>query len=105
MDAKSRANFINSVANGQTIPCPSCGMQNKAEGKFCVSCGEELKVPSAENNTPAFAPITENVEQAEETVKVEQTKKAVKYVEPTNVFAEGLPSWSIEPPQVMVRRR
>ena len=29
----------------------------------------------------------------------------VKYVEPESVFAQGLPSWSIEPPQVMVRRR
>lgn len=25
MDAKSKANFINSVAAGTNIPCPKCG--------------------------------------------------------------------------------
>lgn len=40
-----------------------------------------------------------------ETVK-EQGKSAgsSRYVEPNSAFAEGLPAWSIEPPQAMVRR-
>ncbi len=96
MDAKSKANFINSVANGQEIACPQCGTQNKTDSKFCISCGQELNISSQPDNAPAFAPAAEPV--------VEETVKAVKYVEPANVFAQGLPSWSIEPPQVMVRR-
>lgn len=94
MDAKSRANFINSVASGINVPCPKCGTTNKSDSKFCISCGAGITVPTeAQNNAPAFAPAQE------------APAKAVKYVEPTNVFAQGLPDWSVEPPQVMVRRR
>ena len=93
MDAKSRANFINSVASGANIPCPKCGTSNKSDSKFCISCGAEIAVPQeAQNNAPAFEPANE------------APAKVVKYVEPSNVFAQGLPNWSIEPPQVMVRR-
>ena len=91
MDAKSKANFINSVAAGTNIPCPKCGANNKADSKFCISCGEEIVVPKADN-TPAFAPAKET------------PAKVAKYVEPSSAFAEGLHAWSIEPPQVMVRR-
>lgn len=95
MDAKSRANFINSVAAGKEIPCPKCGASNKADSKFCISCGAEITVPqTVANNKPAF-------EQAKETAA---PAKAPRYVEPSNVFAKGLPEWSIEPPQVMIRR-
>ena len=45
------------------------------------------------NSAPAFATV------AEEAAPVVE-----KYVEPVSVFAEGLPSWDIVPPQVMVRR-
>ena len=96
MDAKTRANFINSVAAGTSIPCPKCGASNKSDSKFCISCGAEIGAPNANaSNTPAFKPAKETVMPA----------KAARYVEPNNVFAEGLPAWSIEPPQVMVRRR
>ena len=91
MDAKSKANFINSVAAGTNIPCPKCGANNKADSKFCISCGEEIVVPKADN-TPAFAPAQETPAQV------------ANYVEPRGAFAEGLPAWSSEPPQVMVRR-
>lgn len=94
MDAKSRANFINSVASGANVPCPKCGTSNKSDSKFCFSCGAEITVPQeTQNNTPAFEPAKETT-----------PAKAVKYMEPNNVFAQGLPNWSIEPPQVMVRR-
>ena len=94
MDAKSKANFINSAANGQEKTCPYCGAENKADSKFCFSCGKEMVITSEVDNTPAFAPASETVEE----------KSSTKYVEPSSVFAQGLPSWSLEPPQVMVRR-
>lgn len=43
MDAKMRANFINSVAGGQKIPCPSCNTLNNADASFCITCGRPLK--------------------------------------------------------------
>lgn len=94
MDAKTKANFINSVAAGTNIPCSKCGASNIPDSKFCVSCGGELDVPNAVN-TPAFKPAKETAASA----------KPSKYVEPNNAFADGLPAWSIEPPQIMVRRR
>lgn len=96
MDAKSKANFINSVASGEGIPCPKCSAMNKPDSRFCIACGAELvkQEVSTQNSAPAFSQVKET--------KVEQICN--KYVEPESVFAQGLPSWSIEPPQVMVRR-
>ncbi len=95
MDAKSKANFINSVATGISIPCPKCGTTNESDSKFCISCGAELSTPqTSQTNAPAFEQVKEQ----------EAPVQTSKYVEPNNVFAEGLPDWSIEPPQVMVRR-
>jgi len=94
MDAKSRADFINSVASGANIPCPKCGTNNKSDSEFCISCGAGINVSQETQNTPAF-----------ESTKETAPAKTIKYVEPNNVFAQGLPEWSIEPPQVMVRRR
>lgn len=53
MDAKSRANFINSVAAGQKIPCPNCNAANEPDARFCVICGAKL---TRENRpaAPAF---------------------------------------------------
>lgn len=96
MDAKSKANFINSVASGANVPCPKCGASNKGDSKFCFSCGAEIiSSQAAVNNSPAFAPAKETATPI----------KTSRYVEPDNVFAQGLPAWDIEPPQVMVRRR
>lgn len=95
MDAKSRANFINSIASGANVPCPKCGASNKTDSKLCISCGAELSTPqTTTENAPAFAPAKEAVAPA----------KTSRYIEPSNVFAQGLPAWNIEPPQVMVRR-
>ena len=158
MDAKSKANFINSVAGGQGIPCPNCSTLNEADSKFCIACGTPLTQKKPENAvpfataepvqeptpTPAAAPSQEKepVPAAEpsqqpfptaepsqqqpfaaaepsrppvrprpvqsRTKQAEQPKSAApteKYVEPESVFAEGLPSWDIEPPQVVVRRK
>lgn len=94
MDTKSRADFINSVASRTDVSCPKCGAKNKADNKFCVSCGAEMAASRKVQDAPAFKP-------AKEAAPV----KTVKYVEPNNVFAQGLPDWSVEPPQVVVRRR
>lgn len=92
MDAKSKANFINSVASGAVVPCPKCNASNKPDAKNCEVCGEALVAPAEANNAPAF-----------ESAKA-PAAAPVKYEEPNNVFAKGLPEWSLEPPQVMVRR-
>lgn len=89
MDAKSKAIFINSVADGKEIACPSCGTINKADGKYCIACGKALAESPATEPKPAFTAVTE---------------KKSTYVEPRSVFAQGLPEWSLEPPQVIVRR-
>ena len=95
MDAKSRANFINSVAAGNSVSCPKCGTANEQDSKYCISCGAELSEPqTTQTNTPVF----EQIKEQEAPVQTSQ------YAEPNNVFAKGLPDWSIEPPQVMVRR-
>lgn len=42
MDAKSKANFINSVVAGQKIPCPNCNALNDADSIYCFSCGTQI---------------------------------------------------------------
>ena len=130
MDAKSKAAFINSVAAGDQKPCPKCNQLNSASAKFCRFCGQKLeenaqaapepvKVPE-----PAAAPEPVKVPEpaaAPEPVKVPEPAAAPEPVqtpssapvfetveernEPVSVFAEGLPDWNIEPPQIMVRRK
>ena len=97
MDAKSKADFINSVSAGETIPCPKCNTANKSDDEFCISCGTKLTGEVSSNEDQALAPISGNSQQIKEEIR--------EYVEPESVFAEGLPSWDIVPPQVMVRRR
>jgi hypothetical protein len=43
MDAKMRADFVNSVASGQKVPCPVCNTLNDLDGSFCIACGHSLK--------------------------------------------------------------
>lgn len=148
MNAKSKADFINSVAAGSTIPCPQCGMVNESDSKFCVSCGTKLSPPQKpqvhelafeqvkeedpyksafgqvkeeDPYKPAFGQVKEEkpykpaFEQAKEKESYAPSSEEVKeremfaqvsqYVERSNALAEGLPEWTIEPPQVMVRRR
>lgn len=107
MDAKSRANFINSVASGQNMPCPKCNTLNEANSKFCASCGTPLE-KKAESSIVPFASVkkTEEVKKAADTKEPVKVAKPVEgYEEPEGIFADGLPAWNIEPPQVMVRRK
>lgn len=98
MDVKSKANFINSVAAGQTVPCPQCGTANESDSNFCYSCGFKLKV--AVSNDASEAVAFKSVEE-----KLQQTQSNLTDIDfPVSVFAEGLPAWDIVPPQVLVRR-
>ncbi len=62
----------------------------------------EPAAPAFEPAAPAFEPAAPAFEPAENNAA---PAKVEKYVEPNSAFALGLPDWSIEPPQVMVRRR
>jgi ribonuclease E len=151
MNAKMRANFINSVAEGQTVPCPNCNAANPVDAKFCGICGTPLKkapeptvepaaepvperestptvvkaepvsVPAAEPQAPAaaetaesaapapktaaFAPIMQQKNEETVTVPMPQVPQPPVVEEPKAAFAEGLPEWNIEPPQVVVRKK
>lgn len=95
MDAKSKADFINSVASGDNIPCPKCGTGNSADSKFCFSCGTKLTVSRSDaDKADVSAPANAAASQ-----------KDSECAEPNNVFAQGLPEWNVEPPQVIIRRR
>lgn len=47
MNAKLRADFINSVAVGQRIPCPSCNTLNDSNAGYCTTCGHPLNGAAA----------------------------------------------------------
>lgn len=151
MDAKSKVNFIHSVADGQKIPCPKCGALNRTGARFCITCGaalgqaeepapvvEELicpkcgtvnesgykfcvscgtpleqgDAPKEEPDAP-FAPIKEVAPKKEEEPSEPKQAAPVAAVffqveeeeEEVSIFAEGLPAWDIEPPQMLVRRK
>jgi hypothetical protein len=152
MDVKSKANFINSIAGGQKISCPSCNALNDSDALFCFSCGTKLVLQvektvvneeNVQNSTrkveqlgnvvdelaataettnnvtskPAFTPVkrpTSAIKTVENAGVPESEKEQVfKIVKPSviveeesvSVFAHGLPSWDIIPPQIMVRRK
>ena len=94
MDPRSKAKFINSVTSGQ--------------------------IELSGNDAPAFQTITDdlsNPDEQEEKYKERLHKQKLRkhksrndrkseiYKEPESVFASGLPSWDILPPQIMVRRK
>lgn len=125
MDAKAKADFINSVAGGQGIPCPKCNGLNKAGSNFCVYCGSPLGNKSEKNHSvdepvkneadvkkehvsEKVLPVPETVIDTEETVtnnRKEKTESYEEYEESESIFAEGLPDWDMVPPQVVVRRK
>ena len=63
MDAKSKARFINSVAGGQTVPCPSCNNINPPGSVFCRACGTRLQAAE-----PAEPELPEEPEAAAEVI-------------------------------------
>lgn len=121
MDAKSKAQFINSVAGGQGIPCPSCNTLNEPDSLFCVSCGTKLITDDFQTASQTekrqeqqvFKKIVPEEEKKEVTEKEISEKQPFQvFVEAVDddlkevsVFAQGLPAWDIVPPQVVVRRK
>ena len=98
MDAKSRADFINSVAGGQKKTCPDCGALNDSDSVFCFSCGTKLEI--AEN-------VNADTDETAQSGSELQLASAVPAEEPEedSAFAQGLPDWDMVPPQVVVRRK
>ncbi len=94
MDAKSKAKFINSVDAGTEVPRPDCGASETVGSSLCDPCTETPAAPAADA-APLFAPMKE---------RIVAPARAKKYIEHRSAFAEGLPEWSIEPPQVPIRR-
>ena len=91
MNARSKADFINSVAGGM-IPCPNCQKLNEPDSKFCEACGTRLVKPEEPKPeaTPAFEPVKkeEPVPAFEPVKKVEPAPafEPVKKVEPAPAF-------------------
>ena len=134
MDARSKASFINAVADGQLLVCPNCQFGNPLDSRFCIKCGHQLKENKPVDTAPAFASVEETpaVSQSPAFASVEETpavsqspafaaveEKAAKTKapafasvpvvqeeeEPKSAFAQGLPEWSLEPPMMVVRRK
>ena len=134
MDARSKASFVNAVADGQLLVCPNCQFGNPLDSRFCIKCGHQLKENKPVDTTPAFAAVEETsaVSQSPAFASVEETpavsqspafaaveEKAAKTKapafasvpvvqeeeEPKSAFAQGLPEWSLEPPMMVVRRK
>ena len=91
MNARSKADFINSVAGGM-IPCPNCQKLNEPDSKFCEACGTRLVKPEEPKPeaTPAFEPVKkeEPVPAFEPVKKVEPAPafEPVKKEEPAPAF-------------------
>lgn len=101
MSAKRKAEFINAVANGKSIPCPSCNSANEPDSKFCYVCGAKLEFPSLSGNSSNLS-LTKDEGVA---FGVINSLPQTSAESPKGIFAEGLPEWNLEPPQVVVRRR
>ncbi len=76
---------VSSVVIGKKIICPNCGAENSPGNKICTICGREI--------IPALSAINSK-----------NTRKLNEYVKPNTVFAQGLPEWNLEPPNVVIRR-
>lgn len=75
MSLETKADLSTIIAE-KKITCPKCETLNDADARYCLSCGLTLM----------------------------EKGKTIVY-EDKCIFAEGLPDWSIEPPQVVVRRK
>ena len=79
MDAKSRAKFINSISDK-----PENEPADKQTDEEIPTISKASDNISTQNNKLSSDPIAVDTEE--------------------EVFAQGLPSWDLEPPQVAVRR-
>lgn len=105
----SAVNQVNAAADGNIV-CPKCGAMNGGSARFCKTCGcnlpEWMQNPGSEQ--AAFPAAAFPVKGTTDPAIAEQEMAAASEIpqnEPVSAFAEGLPDWSVEPPQVMVRRK
>lgn len=68
--------------NIQKLICPSCGSENPIGNKYCLICGSVLQKEKSRSGISVESLFSNN----------------------SSKFAQGLPTWNIEPPQIMVRR-
>lgn len=104
--AAETATAFEPVASTETVnPFESVGATETTNAFEPVNVIETVKEDEKKEVAPAFTPVNE-VKAEEPEVKAPEVVKPVNnYVEPESVFAQGLPEWSVEPPQVVVRRR
>lgn len=105
MDNITGKALIDAIKVGKIKICPSCGKQNSIENDFCEACGRRLKGQD-EVQKVAFKSVTEDENREADKIKdiKVQFMAPIEIDEQHNAFAEGLPDWSVEPPQVVVRR-
>ena len=104
--AAETATAFEPVASTEAVnPFESVGATETTNAFEPVNVIETVKEDEKKEVAPAFTPVNE-VKAEEPEVKAPEVVKPVNnYVEPESVFAQGLPEWSVEPPQVVVRRR
>ena len=75
MDARSKASFVNAIADGQLLVCPNCQFGNPLDSRFCIKCGHQLKENKPVDTAPAFASVEETpaVSQSPAFAAVEET--------------------------------
>lgn len=125
MTVKAKVDFINAVANGSKIPCSECGSENKPEARFCTICGNALVTPVVSEKKsvnpavvkeepaavvekplkPIIMPKKNNETPTPQKPAAEPQAVAASGYEDKSAFANGLPAWTLEPPQVLVKRR
>lgn len=111
MEERTKADLINAAASGQCIVCPNCSVINRVDAEFCTNCGEKFRGNEIqktenvmENNVP-FATIDKNLMVNDHTETEAASNLSQVSQETKGTFANGLPLWTLEPPQVMVRRK
>ena len=90
MNIKSKANFINAVAGGQKIPCPTCNTLNKSDAVFCISCGTKLPVNRAKGNKEETMDLKEDRLQGSQRIIHEPVEVAVSTGESDNSVRKNL---------------
>lgn len=62
--------------------CPNCGSKNPVGNKYCLICGSVLQKEGSLSEKSAGSLFSKD----------------------SSRFVQGIPAWSIEPPQIVVRR-
>ena len=128
--ANEQTESLKEKSDGHGVTCPQCGNSNEPDSRFCFFCGNLLQKEAEEAAAPAQQPLimsdavpptplqtvpvaaiithkTSSFPQENALDPITQEKTSVNEVaeKPTDAFAQGLPSWNLEPPQVVVRRK